>query len=294
MTGKVVLVTGCSSGFGIEIVTAAARRGWRPVATMRDLDRREALDRALSEAGVEADVLELDVTSPSSVRAAVAEVAERTGGRIDAVVLNAGIGDAGFFEDLSDETVRRIFETNFFGAIDVARAVLPHMRARRSGRIVAVSSIGVFLPYPALGTYVASKRALEGWAESLAVEVKPFGIDIACVEPGGYATSIWEKAAVARHEASPYTPLVDTMEPLMRERIAKTARDPREVGERIAKLLEERHPRLRNPVGPDARFMRVATHLVPFRARVGLLSRITGFNKVKVGADARQPALSAK
>lgn len=287
MTGKVVLVTGCSSGFGIEIVTAAARRGWRPFATMRDLSRREALDSALSEKGVQADVLELDVTSPESVRAAVDQVAEQTGGRIDAVVLNAGVGDAGFFEDLSDETVRRVFDTNFFGAIDVARAVLPHMRARRSGRIIPVSSIGVFVAPPALGVYVASKRALEGWAESLAVEVKPFGIDVAVVEPGGYATSIWDKASVTRTEGSPYTPLVDTMEPIMRERIERTSRDPREVGERIAKLLDERHPRLRNPIGPDARFMRVATHLVPFRARVGLLNRMSGFTKVDV--DSRQP-----
>jgi NAD(P)-dependent dehydrogenase (short-subunit alcohol dehydrogenase family) len=292
MTGKVVLVTGCSSGFGLETVTATARRGWQAFATMRDLDRREALDRALSDAGVQAELLELDVTSPDSVRAAVAQVVDRTGGRIDAVVLNAGVGDAGFFEDLPDETVRRIFDTNFFGAIDVARAVLPHMRANRSGRIVAVSSIGVFVPYPALGAYVASKRALEGWAESLAVEVKPFGVDVALVEPGGYATRIWDNASVARRESSPYTPLVDTMEPRMRERIERTSRDPREVGERIAKLLEERHPRLRNPVGPDARIMRVATHLVPFRARVGLLSRVTGFNKVDT--ESRQPALSAK
>jgi NAD(P)-dependent dehydrogenase (short-subunit alcohol dehydrogenase family) len=273
---KVLVVTGCSSGFGLETVTAAARREWKVFATMRNLDRREALDRALADAGVEADLLELDVTEPQSVRGAIAEVTGRTGGRIDAVVLNAGIGDAGFFEDLSDEMVRRIFETNFFGAIDVARVTLPHMRARRAGRIVAVSSIGVFVPYPALSVYVASKRALEGWAESLAVEVAPFGIDVALVEPGGYATRIWDNASVTRHDSSPYTPFVDTMEPRMRDRIDRTSRDPREVGERIAKLLDRRHSRLRNPVGPDAHTMHIATHIVPFRARVGLLTRVTG------------------
>jgi NAD(P)-dependent dehydrogenase (short-subunit alcohol dehydrogenase family) len=280
--GKVVLVTGCSSGFGVEIAVAAARRGWRVFPTMRDLSRREALDKALGGAGGQSTPLELDVTKADSVRAAVAQVAEQTGGRLDAVVLNAGIGDAGFFEDLPDSEVRRIFETNFFGAIDVARAALPHMRARRSGRIIAVSSIGVFVPYPALGVYVASKRALEGWAESLAVEVAPFGIDVACVEPGGYATRIWENASVTRHESSPYTPFVDTMEPRMRERVAKTSRDPKEVGERIAKLLDKRHPRLLNPVGPDAHTMRVARHLIPFRARVGLLTRATGLHKLGV------------
>jgi NAD(P)-dependent dehydrogenase (short-subunit alcohol dehydrogenase family) len=284
VTNKVLVVTGCSSGFGLETVTAAARRGWRVFATMRNLDRREALDRALGDSGVQADLLELDVTRPESVREAIAKVTDQTGGGIDAVVLNAGIGDAGFFEDLSDEMVRRIFETNFFGAIDVARATLPHMRARRSGRIIAVSSIGVFVPYPALSVYVASKRALEGWAESLAVEVAPFGIGVALVEPGGYATRIWDNASVTRHESSPYTAFVDTMEPRMRDRIDKTSRDPREVGERIAKLLDKDRFRLRNPVGPDAQTMHVATHLVPFRARVGLLTRVTGLKKLGGGA----------
>jgi NAD(P)-dependent dehydrogenase (short-subunit alcohol dehydrogenase family) len=279
---KVVLVTGCSSGFGVEIAASAARRGWRVFPTMRDLSRRAALDKALRKVGREAKPIVLDVTDADSVRTAVAQVVGQTGGRIDAVVLNAGIGDAGFFEDLSDSHVRKIFETNFFGAIDVARAVLPHMRARHSGRIIAVSSIGVFVPYPALGAYVASKRALEGWAESLAVEVAPFGIDVACVEPGGYATRIWDNASVTRHESSPYTPFVDTMEPRMRARVAKASRDPHEVGERIAKLLDKRHPRLLNPVGPDAHTMRVARHLVPFRARVGLLSRVTGLHKLGV------------
>jgi NAD(P)-dependent dehydrogenase (short-subunit alcohol dehydrogenase family) len=249
---------------------------------MRNLERSEALDEALRAAEAKPETIELDVTDPDSVRTALAEVADRTGGRIDAVVLNAGVGDAGFFEDLPDAQVRKIFETNFFGAIDVARAALPYMRARRTGRIIAVSSIGVFVPYPALGAYVASKRALEGWAESLAVEIAPFGIDVALVEPGGYATSIWDNASVTRHESSPYTPFVDTMEPRMRERIEKTSRDPREVGERIAKLLDKRHPRLLNPVGPDAHTMRVARHLIPFRARVGLLSRVTGLHKLGV------------
>lgn len=280
MTNRVVMVTGCSSGFGLETVTAAVSRGWRVFATMRDLERREALDRALGDRGLQADLLELDVTNPDSVRGAVAEVIRRTGGRIDAVVLNAGIGDAGFFEDLPDAMVRRIFETNFFGAIDVARVALPHMRARRSGRIVAVSSIGVFVPYPALSVYVASKRALEGWAESLAVEVAPFGIDVTLVEPGGYATRIWDNASVTRHESSPYTAFVDTMEPRMRDQIDRTSRDPREVGERIAKLLDRRRSRLRNPVGPDAHTMHIVSHLVPFRARVGLLTRVTGLNRL--------------
>jgi NAD(P)-dependent dehydrogenase (short-subunit alcohol dehydrogenase family) len=277
---KVLVVTGCSSGFGLQTVTAAARRGWRVFATMRNLERREALDHALGETGLRAELLELDVTDGDSVRRAIAEIAAETQGRIDAVVLNAGIGDAGFFEDVPDETVRRVFETNFFGAIDVARVVLPHMRTRRSGRIIAVSSIGVFVPYPALSAYVASKRALEGWAEALAVEVAPFGIGVTLVEPGGYATQIWENASITRNEGSPYAPFVDTMEPRMRKRIDRTARDPREVGERIAKLLDKRSSRLRNPVGRDAHTMQVASHVVPFRARVGLLTRVTGLNRV--------------
>ncbi|MGH3754352.1 MAG: SDR family NAD(P)-dependent oxidoreductase [Pseudonocardiaceae bacterium] len=162
------------------------------------------------------------------------QVLARTGGTLHAVVHNAGIGDAGFFEDVPDEQVRRVMDTNFFGTLALTRAVLPAMRAHRQGRIVVVSSLTAFTGQPAMSAYVASKWALEGWAESLAIEVAGFGIDVALIEPGAYKTGIWDAAKITSPEHSPYLPLVTIMEPRIRRMVERGAGDPAEVGARAA------------------------------------------------------------
>jgi NAD(P)-dependent dehydrogenase (short-subunit alcohol dehydrogenase family) len=272
-----VLVTGCSSGFGLETAALLAGRDWRVFATMRDPTRRERLDERLARDRSAVDVLPLDVTDAGSVERAVGEALERSGG-LDAVVSNAGVGDAGFFEDMPDDAVRHVMETNFFGTLALARAVLPAMRERGRGRLVAVSSVGAFAASPGLSAYGASKWALEGWAEALAIEVAPFGIGVALVEPGTYKTGIWTAAAIARRPGSPYTPLVEAMEPRIRESVERYGRDPREVAEKIAAVLESRHLRLRNPVGPDAHLTRVLSHALPFAARRRIVSRMAGLD----------------
>src|SRR5438309_1426839 len=137
-----VLITGCSSGFGLEATMALAERGWRVVATMRNLDKRGRLDERVRAAAVgdRVDVVHLDVTDRVSVEQAVKETLAITGGRLDAIVNNAGIASAGAFEDVPDDEFRRVLDTNFFGVLAVTRAVLPVMREQRSGRIVVVSS----------------------------------------------------------------------------------------------------------------------------------------------------------
>jgi NAD(P)-dependent dehydrogenase (short-subunit alcohol dehydrogenase family) len=273
-----VLVTGCSSGFGLETAALLSSRGWRVFATMRDPSRRDRLDRRLAgEAGSGVEVLPLDVTDAGSVDSAVSEALERSGG-LDAVVSNAGVGDAGFFEDMPDQAVRQVMETNFFGTLALARAVLPSMRQRGHGRFLAVSSVGAFAASPGLSIYGASKWALEGWAEALAVEVAPFGIRVALVEPGTYKTGIWTAAAIARRPGSAYTPLLEAMEPRVRRSVERHGRDPREVADKIADVLESRHPRLRNPVGPDAHVTRLVSHLLPFALRRRIVSRIAGLD----------------
>src|SRR5580698_3889120 len=193
-TGRVVLITGCSSGFGLTTSVAAARRGWRVFATMRDPGRRAALDAAAAAAGVSVEVAALDVADAGSVKQAVAAVLVATGGRLDAVVNNAGIADAGFFEDQPEAESRQVMETNFFGATAVTRAALPSLRRSPDGRVVMVSSVAAFSPQAGLSAYVASKWALEGWAESLAIEVAPLGVRVILVEPGAYRTGIWGSA----------------------------------------------------------------------------------------------------
>jgi NAD(P)-dependent dehydrogenase (short-subunit alcohol dehydrogenase family) len=211
------------------------------------------LRAAAAEADTDLTVVAMDVTEPESVRLCVTDVLANTGEALDALVNNAGIGDSGCFEDMSDEQVRRVMETNFFGALATTRAVLPSMRTRRTGRIITVSSIAAFGATATQSVYAASKWALEGWAEALAVEVAPFGVQVALIEPGIYRTAIWDSAVMAGADDSPYAPLRRTTEANFRRMAARTARDPREVGDRVVALLDADHMPLRNPIGPEAK-----------------------------------------
>ncbi|MGH3885345.1 MAG: SDR family oxidoreductase [Pseudonocardiaceae bacterium] len=274
-----VLITGCSSGFGLESALALARGGWRVFATMRDLDRRGPLEQAIERDGVRnrVELLQLDVRDQGSIDRAVAQILARKGATLHAVVHNAGIADAGFFEDIPDEQVRRVMDTNFFGTLALTRAVLPAMRAQGQGRVVVVSSVSAFTGQPAMSAYVASKWALEGWAESLAIEVAGFGIDVALIEPGAYKTGIWDAAKITSPEHSPYRPLAAIMEPRIRGMVERGAGDPAEVGARIAAVLSaRRRPWLRHPVGRDAWLMRVLSHVMPFDQRRRILAHMVG------------------
>jgi NAD(P)-dependent dehydrogenase (short-subunit alcohol dehydrogenase family) len=176
--GKVVLVTGVSSGFGQAIAAELQARGHRVFGTTR---------RPSTAAPGGCTLVTIDVDDEASVTAGVAEVL-RQAGRIDAVVNNAGFGFAGAIEDTTVEEARRQFETNFFGTHRMCRAVLPQMRAQRSGRIVNMSSLGGLVSIPFQAMYCATKFAVEAYTEALRMEVRPFGIQVAMVEPGDFAT----------------------------------------------------------------------------------------------------------
>lgn len=185
------LITGCSTGFGRELAKLVLARGWRAVVTARDPSKVADIaaghaDRVL--------VLPLDVTQPAQIAEAVAATKLKFGG-IDALVNNAGYGYLAAIEEGEDEAVRAMFETNVFGLIDMTKAVLPVMRAQRSGLIVNVSSIGGITSFAATGYYHGTKYAVEGISESLAIEVKPLGIDVLIVEPGPFRTN-WAGASL--------------------------------------------------------------------------------------------------
>ncbi len=190
---RTVLITGTSTGIGLVTAEALAARGWRVFATMRNLAKKDALQDALRKAGLEdrVTIVQLDVASGASIEAAVASILSRTGGTLDAVVHNAGTAVAGALEDLPESEIRRVFETNFFGVLRLTRAVLPAFRAAKHGRIVIVSSEAAFCGQPLISVYCASKWAVEGFAESLAFEVFPFGVDVVLVEPGPHRSEIW-------------------------------------------------------------------------------------------------------
>ena len=179
------LITGCSTGFGRELAKLVLERGWRAVVTARDPSKLADLaegheDRAL--------VLQLDVTERKQIADVVAK-SQKHFGRIDALVNNAGYGYLAAIEEGEDDAVRAMFETNVFGLVDMTKAVLPIMRAQKSGLIVNISSIGGITSFAATGYYHGTKYAVEGISESLAIEVKPLGIGVLVVEPGPFRTN---------------------------------------------------------------------------------------------------------
>jgi NAD(P)-dependent dehydrogenase (short-subunit alcohol dehydrogenase family) len=250
-----VLITGTSTGFGRVTPELLAARGWRVFAAMRDLKRKDPPERALKDAGLSERVtfVQLDVTDPASIEAAVATVLSKTGNTLDAVVHNAGIAVAGVLEDLPDADIRRVMETNFFGVLKLTRALLPIFRAQGRGRIVLLSSQAALAGQPGNSMYCASKWALEGWAESLAYEVDPFGIDVVLIEPGPYRTEIWNNTKWVVPAESAYLPWLKRLRQAADRHQAKTSRDPKEVALVVAKALEARRPRFRYQVGPFAK-----------------------------------------
>jgi NAD(P)-dependent dehydrogenase (short-subunit alcohol dehydrogenase family) len=179
------LITGCSTGFGRELAKLVLARGWRAIVTARDPSK--VADIAEGH-GDHALVLPLDVTRREQIDAVVARAKQKFG-RIDVLVNNAGYGYLAAIEEGEDDEVRAMFETNVFGLVDMTKAVLPIMREQRSGLIVNVSSIGGIASFAATGYYHGTKYAVEGMSESLALEVKPLGIDVLIVEPGPFRTN---------------------------------------------------------------------------------------------------------
>jgi len=202
---SVVLVTGSSSGIGLETALAFARRGDVTYASMRDPERATALVERARSGGLGLEILALDVTDEASITSAVRHIEDRHG-VVDVLVNNAGIDHSGPVETLALEHARAIIETNVWGPVRTIRAVLPAMRAREAGVIVNLSSLAGRVPGTLYGGfYAASKHALGALSESLAAELEPFGIRVVCVEPGFFATEIFTKAWSEETSASdPY------------------------------------------------------------------------------------------
>jgi len=249
----VVLITGCSSGIGLEAAIAFAARGDAVVATMRNLAKADALRKRAADAGVEVDLEALDVTSDESVAGAVAAVSERHG-PVDVLVNNAGVGFGGPIEAMPVEAARDLMETNFWGALRAIRTVLPGMRERRRGAIVNVTSIAGRLPgTPYEGMYAVSKHALGTLSESLAFETAPFGIKVVCIEPGFFATEITNNAEHVDQgaEGSPYEADAEWFRSFMEGSVTAGA-DPRLVADAIVAAAHDPQAPLHQPIGEDA------------------------------------------
>ena len=267
MADKIALITGASSGFGLLTSIELAKAGFHVVATMRDLGRRERLDQAAAAAGVVAqlDFRALDVTNFDAIPAFVDAVV-RDRGRLDVLVNNAGFAVAGFAEDIKLEELRRQFETNFFGAVAMTKAVLPAMRRQHSGHIIQVSSIAGLHGSVTVSSYSASKHALEGWSESLRLEVNSLGIKVVLVEPGAFQTDIWTRGAVMGENATKPTSHNIERSLRMRERVqALPKRDPIEVARLIATIAQDPNPKMRYLVGRDAEIQLAMKRILPWK-----------------------------
>ncbi|NYT78414.1 SDR family NAD(P)-dependent oxidoreductase [Alcaligenaceae bacterium] len=183
-TTAVWFITGCSTGFGHALAAYVLAQGNRVVVTARNVG---SLSELVKDAGDRALVQQLDVTNTAQIKAAVSAATARFG-RIDVLVNNAGYGYQSSVEEGSDDEIRAQFEANTFGLFALTRAVLPGMRAQRSGHIMNITSVAGMLGNPSTGYYAASKHAVEGWSDSLETEVAPLGIRVTCIEPGPFRT----------------------------------------------------------------------------------------------------------
>jgi NAD(P)-dependent dehydrogenase (short-subunit alcohol dehydrogenase family) len=279
---KTALITGASSGFGLLTSVTLAKRGWQVLATMRDLNRRALLEDAASAAGIldHIEIHQLDVTKADQV-GAIADLIEKRGTPLHALVNNAGFAVPGFAEDVTDAELRDQFETNFFGAAAVTRAMIPQMRLQGFGHIVMVTSISGRSGFPGVSSYAASKFALEGWAETLRFELKAQGIQVALVEPGSFETDIWTRnAKVSARMLDPNAPNAARVSRWRTEFERNNKRgNPQVVADLIASIVENPKPMLRYVVGNDAKMALMMRAILPWSMFERAVVKLAGMDK---------------
>lgn len=254
-TGRVVLITGASSGIGRACADLLARTGFSVYGASRSGGEGRTVHGWTA--------LRMDVRDDISVANAVGQVLAAAG-RLDAVINNAGVGIAGSVEDTTVAEAKDLFETNFFGALRVTRAALPHLRAAGGGTIVNVSSIGGRIALPFQGLYSASKFALEGLTEALRMELRPFGIRVVLVEPGDTRTPFTAHRRVATVSAAYADRFVRAL--ARAEKDEEGGTDPEAVARVVLRILRHRDPRLRYTVGkPSQRLAVLARRMLPGR-----------------------------
>jgi NAD(P)-dependent dehydrogenase (short-subunit alcohol dehydrogenase family) len=264
--GDSVLITGAGSGMGLASALYLAERGFRVYASVPDMAQRADVEAAAAEHGVSLRVLQLDVTDESSIQSAVDTVVAEAGG-IFGVVNSAGLGLRGFFEDLSEEEIRRVYDVNVFGVMAVTRAVLPPMRVAQRGRVVIITSAGGRVASMTISGYCSGKFALEGFGESLALEVAPFGLHVSMIEPGLVMTPHFTvhrgRAKGALDPNSPYYVWFLQHEQVVDNMLRSNRITPADVAQAVHRALTDRRPRLRYIVGWRAKLLIALHRYVP-------------------------------
>jgi NAD(P)-dependent dehydrogenase (short-subunit alcohol dehydrogenase family) len=275
---KTVLITGGTDGLGKAAAVLLAHRGYYVFAAGRSAEKREQLDRWARQKKLPLETLDMDVCDDQSVKDGVAGVIEKTGG-LDVLINNAGIIYVATVEDTRMEDWRRQFETNFFGVVRVTQAVLPHMRTRRCGRILMMSSVSGLITPPTHGPYSSSKHALEGLSNALRLEMYAFGVEVILIEPGYIVTNLQNIAAelmepyAEKITAGPYNRVYSGAFGSASSATKKSKTTAQDCARVILRAIESPKPKARYGVTPMARSVKWAKRLLSDRAIDSILRR---------------------
>ena len=281
---KTVLITGGTDGLGKAAALLLARRGYRVFAAGRSPEKRAELDRLAQEENIFLRGVEMDVCDDLSVEIAIELVLEKGGG-IDVLINNAGVGYMAVVEEISMDDFRRQFETNLFGLLRVTQAVLPYMRARRSGRILMMSSAAGQISPPTYGAYSGSKHALEGLTNALRLEMYPFGVYVILIEPGYIKTNFQQTASeltqpyAAKANASPYAEIYAKAWAAGNDNSKTSRTTPEDCAHVILKAIEAPKPKARYPVTWQAKALTIGKRILTDRWLDALLRKRFGLTR---------------
>jgi NAD(P)-dependent dehydrogenase (short-subunit alcohol dehydrogenase family) len=280
----VVLITGATDGLGRAAALLLAQRGYRVFAAGRSAEKRAQLDAVASEKELSLETLQMDVCDDGSVKLAVAEVLVKAGA-IDVLINNAGVVIVATVEDMGMADWRSQFETNFFGVIRVTQEVLPHMRERRKGRIIMMSSVAGLVTPPTYGAYSASKHAIEAISNALRHELYPFGIATVLIEPGYIVTGIQQAAAdlsksyQEKMTSGPYAKIYAQAQTARNTSRKASGTTPEDCARIILSAVEAKHPKARYGVTPLATLVKWSKRLLPDSLQDALIRRQTGVTR---------------
>ncbi len=266
---QTILITGSSSGFGLESVVYLAQEGHRVIATVEDIDNAQSLTDKLQEKKLSATILSLDVTDTNSIKQVIEHI-QTQNIQLDVLVNNAGVLLGGTLEDITDDEFRKQMDVNFFGMMNVMRACLPLMRNRGRGKIINLSSIAGYLGVPYSCAYVSSKWAIEGLSESLQYELKEhFNISLHVVEPGFYRTKIFKEHILygshVDNPESPYYGYSQSCKASFLEHVENSSNKSIQVAKCLSKIINAANPKFRNFPDNEARLAYYLKKFVPFQ-----------------------------
>jgi len=250
---QVALITGCSSGIGYETSLALARSGFCTYAGVRNTKNSDILEKKIAKEKLDLNILQLDVNDKSSIDNAINRIKTEEK-RIDVLINNAGYGLVGFFEELGLDEIRKQFETNFFGVLNVTKKVIPIMREQNRGTIINLSSGAGQVGFPGISAYVSTKFAIEGFSESLMYELFPFGIRVIIIEPGVIKTNFFNNCIVSDKSSKKGSLYSNSLKKIQNniELMQEHATPPIEVAKVILQALKTDEPKQRYVVGNDA------------------------------------------